>query len=226
MASVEELREDVKELVRLEEQAVRQHTKGFLTSEIRRLETVIAERTNNAPAPIGSTVTASSSSNSLLPTVKLTTYAFDQSDKFVKLYLTVAGIDQEHSSNVTTTFKPKSVSLLCKDIGGKNYTLDITGLFKPIDPAESTFKLKKDTVLLMLKKATTGTTWDCVTEQEAKTKEKKSKPKFDEKEDPSSGLMKMMKDMYDEGDDDMKRTIRKAWHEAQDKKTGGGGMDF
>lgn len=27
-----------------------------------------------------------------------------------------------------------------------------------------------------------------------------------------------MKQMYDEGDDDMKRTIRKAWHESQTNK--------
>jgi len=33
--------------------------------------------------------------------------------------------------------------------------------------------------------------------------------------------MKMMKKMYDEGDDDMKRTISKSWYEAQNKKTDG-----
>ena len=30
-----------------------------------------------------------------------------------------------------------------------------------------------------------------------------------------------MKKMYDEGDDDMKRTIAKAWTESQDKKAAG-----
>ncbi len=41
-------------------------------------------------------------------------------------------------------------------------------------------------------------------------------------EDPSASLMKMMKQMYDEGDDEMKRTIKKAWCESQEKKRGGG----
>lgn len=45
-----------------------------------------------------------------------------------------------------------------------------------------------------------------------------SKPKFDEKADPQESLMGMMKQMYDEGDDEMKRTIRKAWYESQAKK--------
>ena len=44
------------------------------------------------------------------------------------------------------------------------------------------------------------------------------------KADPSAGLMDMMKKMYQEGDDEMKRTIAKAWTEGQDKK-GMGGMD-
>lgn len=41
-------------------------------------------------------------------------------------------------------------------------------------------------------------------------------------EDPSAGIMNLMKKMYDEGDDDMKRTIAKAWTESQDKKAAGG----
>ena len=45
-----------------------------------------------------------------------------------------------------------------------------------------------------------------------------------EDDDPQAGLMKMMKKMYDEGDDDMKRTIAKAWTESQDKKMKGEDM--
>ena len=48
---------------------------------------------------------------------------------------------------------------------------------------------------------------------------KASKP--DENEDPGAGLMKMMQKLYDEGDDDMKRTIKKAWHDSQEKRAKG-----
>ena len=61
---------------------------------------------------------------------------------------------------------------------------------------------------------------------------------MDDNADPSAGLMnvsialfnalrlvlivefyfQMMKKMYDDGDDEMKRTIAKAWTESQDKK--------
>lgn len=43
-------------------------------------------------------------------------------------------------------------------------------------------------------------------------------------EDPQAGIMNLMKKMYDDGDDDMKRTIAKAWTESQDKKNAGAPM--
>ena len=33
-------------------------------------------------------------------------------------------------------------------------------------------------------------------------------------------FLKLMKKMYEDGDDEMKRTIAKAWTEGQDKKNG------
>lgn len=44
-------------------------------------------------------------------------------------------------------------------------------------------------------------------------------------EDPQASLMNMMKKMYEEGDQNMKRTIAEAWTKSQDKKSGKGGMD-
>ena len=52
----------------------------------------------------------------------------------------------------------------------------------------------------------------------ADSKSKAMDPKPDASKDPSAGLMDMMKKMYEEGDDEMKRTIAKAWTEGQDKK--------
>lgn len=53
------------------------------------------------------------------------------------------------------------------------------------------------------------------------------KPKVDENAEPGDGLMNMLKKIYSEGDDEMKRTINKAWTESQDKKSKGEDMmDF
>ena len=45
-------------------------------------------------------------------------------------------------------------------------------------------------------------------------------------EDPSAGMMNMMKKMYEDGDDNMKRTIAEAWTKANDKKGGKQKPDF
>ena len=54
-------------------------------------------------------------------------------------------------------------------------------------------------------------------------------PKFDDKKDPNESLMNLMKQMYEDGDDEMKRTIAKSFAESRNK-TGGGdigaGMDM
>merc|ERR1712058_88324 len=69
-------------------------------------------------------------------------------------------------------------------------------------------------------KQTSGSSWSHMTAAEktaADLKKKADEPKMD-KDDPSAGLMNIMKKMYDEGDDEMKRTIAKAWTEGQDKR--------
>ena len=42
--------------------------------------------------------------------------------------------------------------------------------------------------------------------------------KPEEKADPQDGLMTMLKDMYEDGDDEMKKTIAQAWTKSRDKE--------
>lgn len=70
-------------------------------------------------------------------------------------------------------------------------------------------------VVLFLKKQEVGVTWPYVTAKEEKIK---SSPKMDENQDPGESMISMLKNMYDSGDDEMKRTIAKAWTESRDKK--------
>ena len=39
-------------------------------------------------------------------------------------------------------------------------------------------------------------------------------------EDPNGSLMNMMKELYESGDDDMKRTINESWAKAQNEQSG------
>lgn len=47
------------------------------------------------------------------------------------------------------------------------------------------------------------------------------KPSYDTETDPSEGLMNVLKKIYEDGDDDMKRTINKAWVESREKQAKG-----
>lgn len=70
-------------------------------------------------------------------------------------------------------------------------------------------------VVLLLAKGNSDNWVDLIKVQ----KEPKKVPKLDENADPSTGIMNLMKQMYDEGDDEMKRTIMKAWAESHEKNS-------
>ena len=76
-----------------------------------------------------------------------------------------------------------------------------------------------DSVVVFLAKAN-QITWTAVTAEEKKSKEFKA-PKLsspDASDDPNASLMNMMKQLYDSGDDDMKRQIAKSFAEGRNKQ--------
>lgn len=74
-----------------------------------------------------------------------------------------------------------------------------------------------DTVVIFLAKAKEGNHWSHITNTEKKATEPKV-PKLNPGDDPSAGLMDMMKQMYEDGNDDLKRVIAKAWTESRAKQ--------
>lgn len=119
----------------------------------------------------------------------------------------------------------RSLDLTIKHLNNISHNLTINNLLNSIDASQSYFKVKSDMVTVFLKKVETSKSWSYLTEKEAKLKDKPmSMPKMDENADPQEGLMSMMKKMYEEGDDEMKRTISKAFVEGREK-SGKGGLD-
>lgn len=149
---------------------------------------------------------------------EITTYAWDQSDKFMKIYVTLKGVQRLDKALVKTECTGRSVSLRVENLDGSNYVCRVAGLWGNIVADKCYHKTKSDTVLLMLKKEDETKTWPYLTEREDKTK--KPTPKLDEKKDPSEGLMDLLKQMYEDGDDEMKRTIAKSWTESRGKQSG------
>lgn len=231
MSSIEELKLDVAELQKLCSEASRSKVKDILTLEIRKLQTDIikkAEQLKQAAEKLGNSDGSSSGNTPLvksdegrLYTKEITTYAWDQSEKFMKIYVTLNGVKNIAEGNVTSQFTDRSFKLYVKALDDKNHSCEVSHLFAEVDPSKSYHKIKTDMVLIMLKKVEEKNTWAYVTEKEQKTKDKK-KPKMGDNSDPNDGMMTMLQQMYDDGDDEMKRTIGKAMYESRQK--GGGEM--
>merc|ERR1719431_430273 len=157
-----------------------------------------------------------------IPEIQLKDYSWDQSEKFVKLYLTnLPGLSSLPNEQIITNFTQQSVAVKVENLSGKSFNFSINNTCHQINPDKSYHKAKSDYLLVFLAKHNPGSSWSHITAAEkaaADLKKKADEPKLDEKADPSAGLMNMIKKMYEDGDDDMKRTIAKAWTEGQDKK--------
>ncbi|CAN0250365.1 unnamed protein product, partial [Lampetra planeri] len=207
---------DQEELKKLLESATRPAVQELLKKELRRVDREASSRAQQSKAADASPKAATAGPPS---TTKLSNYGWDQSEKFLKVYVSLEGVQKAPSENVSVEFKERSFSLLVRDFEGKSYSMSVIELLHPIDPAKSSWKVKTDSVLVMCRK-TKEETWKFLTSLEKKTLDKE-KPKMEEDVDPSEGLMKILKQMYDDGDDDMKRTISKAWVESREKQTQG-----
>jgi len=226
---VGELVQDVAELRGLLEAAKRPKVKDLLTINLRKLETDLTGLKEQQAKEASSRVDGKGEAKPAVPLnpskrilKQLKDYSWDQSDKFVKVYLTnLKGVASLSNDRIQVDFTEQSVTVRVEDLEGKDYSFSIKQTAHGITPASSHFKVKTDYLLLFLAKAKQGDTWKHITHAEKAAAEAKAKaiePKADANKDPSAGLMDMMRKMYDEGDDEMKRTIAKAWTEGQDKK--------
>lgn len=145
----------------------------------------------------------------------ITSYGWDQTTTAVKLYFTLAGVEALAPENVVVTFTSSSFSLQVSQLQGSNHSITIS-LAEDIDPAASSYKARNGKVVATLRKKESKT-WSGLTAAEKK-KAELSTPKPDESADPNESIMNMMKKLYDEGDDEMKKTISKAWTESREKK--------
>ena len=144
-------------------------------------------------------------------------YAFsDSNDKAAIIIHNVEGLE-----NSEVIFKPEdhscTIYVIRESQNLPNLKLTISPLYKKIIPQDSKYTKKKETLTVILAKKKSSS-WMKLKKSSLDAKKPKSpNDKEKIKEDPNGALMDMIKKMYDEGDDEMKRTISKAMWEAQHK---------
>lgn len=204
---------DLEELRHLLNIAKRPRVVCLLNSEITNLEKLLQDAAATAvvtqtPDPVptqGKAIVAPGVNYSTL-----STFSWDQDGEKVKIYISLAGVDQD---KLETDFKKMSVDVKFHGVEGKNYRFSIPKLHKEIVPESSKVIVKPSRIVISLVKASKGNWLDL------RYKEDKFKPSMDEGKDPMSGIMDLMKNMYEDGDEEMKKTIAKAWTDARTGKT-------
>ncbi|XP_008811258.1 calcyclin-binding protein-like [Phoenix dactylifera] len=215
MAEEQQLRLDLEELRHLESIAKRPRVLSILSSEIRNLDTKLSKVTAAVAAAAAAAQPAVSAEKapaaaSALNYVTLGSFSWDQDNDKIKLYVFLEGVQEER---METVFKRMLVDIKFHDVQGKNYRFSIPKLNKEIVPEKCKVVVKPTKVVVTLSKASKGNWLDL------HFKDDKLKPGVDKDKDPMAGIMDLMKNMYEEGDDEMKRTIAKAWSDARSGKT-------
>lgn len=214
-----QLKLDIEELSALLGQAQRQRSKDMLGIEVRKLQTELSMLPESRTSDSKPAAAALDPSGKCYE-VKLNNYGWDQSDKFMKLYVTLKNVHTLPEGAVRCNFTDKSLDLRADGLENRNYHMPINNLCEEIDASKSYIKVKTDTIVIFLAKKIPNKSWSHVTGVEKKIKEAKSAPLSDLEKgsDPEENLMSLMKKMYQDGDEDMKKIIAKAWTESQDKK--------
>lgn len=202
---------DLEELKQLQSIAKRPRVVSLISAEIHNLEKRLKNAAPTIPLQVPTPIctAAKGLSSPALNYVTLGSFSWDQDNEKVKIYVSLEGVDQE---KIGADFKPMSFDLKFHDVQGKNYRCAIPKLNKEIVPEKCEVVVKATRVIIILIKASKGTWLDL------HFKEDKLKPNLDKDRDPMAGIMDLMKNMYEEGDEEMKRTIAKAWTDARSGK--------
>ena len=139
------------------------------------------------------------------------------------LYVPLPGVGSIAAENIKCKFTKDLFDLVVCDLQGKSYRLLKDNLEKDIDPAKSKYIIKSDKVILKLHKVKTSEYGGY--DYWSKLTDKKDRKSSSQKDDPQKGIMEMMKDMYNEGDDNMRKVIGETFMKQQRGELGATGMD-
>ncbi|KRW98350.1 HSP20-like chaperone [Pseudocohnilembus persalinus] len=223
---IQELQEDIEELKFLLSQSKRSSNQNCLQNEIQKIQQIIDKQKKIEQQNSEKEVQNQQQDKQNIQTKKqkeiiyqsINDYSFEQEGKKIKVYIFLDNVGNVDKNDIQVDIQQNSLSLLIHNYNNRNLQFKIPKLQDKINPENSKFIQKQNRVTFILEK-NSSLTWDQLAYKENKLKDD-TKEKIDDK-DPQASLMNLMKQMYDSGDDEMKRTINKAWAESQQKKQSG-----
>jgi calcyclin binding protein len=156
--------------------------------------------------------------------VPIDTFAFDAggyNSPFVTLYVELPRVGSIPRDAITCHFTKSSVDLIVRNLDNKSYRLYKDNLDKDVDPTKCKIIVKSNKILVKLAKVKSSEYgsydyWTQLTAKKSRTSKAEKK-----KEDPSASIMQLMRDMYEDGDDSMRKVIGETMLKQQRGELGG-----
>lgn len=157
---MKQLTKDLAEIETFIGQVKRQRNIDALSLQKKRIETDITTAREQIVQNESSKTTANTVTNASAQPKRyeseITSYAFDQSDKFVKFFLSLDGIGPNDDAKVTATFTANSIQLKVNDVQNKDYKFEVKNLLQKIDVEKSYRKVKANSIAIYAKKIAEG----------------------------------------------------------------------
>lgn len=157
---MKQLTKDLAEIETFIGQVKRQRNIDALSLQKKRIETDITTAREQIVQNESSKTTANTVTNASAQSKRyeseITSYAFDQSDKFVKFFLSLDGIGPNDDAKVTATFTANSIQLKVNDVQNKDYKFEVKNLLQKIDVEKSYRKVKANSIAIYAKKIAEG----------------------------------------------------------------------
>eukprot|EP00929_Paragymnodinium_shiwhaense_P084169 TRINITY_DN44995_c0_g1_i1.p1 TRINITY_DN44995_c0_g1~~TRINITY_DN44995_c0_g1_i1.p1 ORF type:complete len:984 (+),score=329.16 TRINITY_DN44995_c0_g1_i1:118-3069(+) len=147
---------------------------------------------------------------------KISKFAFDQSDKFVSLYIDCDGAGSLPADAVEMVLRPRGVLLVVRQAGKKKW-FKVHNLCKEIDMEASTKKVKSDMIVLKLKKAQQGEKWSDLTD-EKDLYQKKREYRIAHGDLKGATTEELLADMYKNANDEEREGLRDAMRVNRQKR--------
>lgn len=164
---------------------------------------VLSEKETETPSSPPPVIVSTANSLKYTPIDRFAFDAGSYNSQFVTLYISLPGVGSVEKKYIKCDFTSTSFDLVVQNLNGKAMRLFKDNLHKDIDPGKSKHILKSDKIVVKLAKVKGEYgSFDHWTELSAKNKKAPGK-----KVDPQGSIMDLMKDMYNSGDDNMKKMI-------------------
>jgi len=148
----------------------------------------------------------------------VTRYAWDQTKKFVKIYVTLPGLDAASDDAVAFHVDPTTLRVEVTGLAppASNSRLLVPQLYGEVVVDQCSCSRKPDNMLLLkLRKASDGEEWGSLDDSShRKAREKEQRLESNK----SKSTAELLQEMYRDADEDGKASLSKAWEEGRSKR--------